>query len=110
MTADWTAKTEIIWDKINSDAMRPARSNEAAKTSPNLPHVGGRNAKFGDHVDEFVAGFEQYATFLLRRGCGAGRSELFDGFAGVRRNVIARPGFTTCCCSGFAIIRPWTTA
>src|SRR5580700_6397622 len=94
MTADWNAKTEIIWDKINSDAMRPARSNEAAKTSPNLPHVGGRNAKFGDHVDDFVAGFEQYATFLLRYGRGAGRSELFDGFAGVPvRNVIRATRF-----------------
>ncbi len=94
MTADWTAKTEIIWDKINSDAMRPARSNEAAKTSPNLPHVGGRNAKFGDHVDDFVAGFEQYASFLLRHGRGAGRGELFDGFAGVPvRNVIRATRF-----------------
>jgi type 2 lantibiotic biosynthesis protein LanM len=94
MTADWTAKTEIIWDKINSDAMRPARSNEATKTSPNLPHLNGRNAKFGDHVDDFVAGFEQYATFLLRRGRGAGRSELFDGFAGVPvRNVIRATRF-----------------
>jgi class II lanthipeptide synthase len=94
MTADWTAKTEIIWDKINSDAMRPARSNEAAKTSPNLPHVGGRNARFGDHVDDFVAGFEQYASFLLRRGRGAGRDELFDGFAGLPvRNVIRATRF-----------------
>ena len=94
MTADWTAKTEITWDKINSDAMRPAKSNQAAKTSPNLPHVDGRNAKFGDHVDDFVAGFEQYANFLLRHGRGAGRGELFDGFAGVPvRNVIRATRF-----------------
>ena len=94
MTADWNAKTEIVWDKINSDAMRPAKSNQAAKTSPNLPHVDGRNAKFGDHVDDFVAGFEQYANFLLRRGRGAGPSELFDGFAGVPvRNVIRATRF-----------------
>jgi type 2 lantibiotic biosynthesis protein LanM len=94
MTADWTAKTEITWDKINSDAMRPARSNQAAKTSPNLPHVAGRNARFGDHVDDFVCGFEQYANFLLRHGRGAGRGELFDGFAGVPvRNVIRATRF-----------------
>jgi class II lanthipeptide synthase len=94
MTADWTAKTEITWDKINSDAMRPAKSNQAAKTSPNLPHVGGRNAKFGDHVDDFVSGFEQYASFLLHRGRGAGRGELFDGFAGLPvRNVIRATRF-----------------
>jgi type 2 lantibiotic biosynthesis protein LanM len=92
MTADWTARTEVTWDKINSDAMRPAKSNQAARTSPNLPHVDGRNARFGDHVDDFVAGFEQYANFLLRHGRRAGR--LFDGFAGVPvRNVIRATRF-----------------
>jgi type 2 lantibiotic biosynthesis protein LanM len=94
MTADWTARTEIVWDKINSDAMRPARSNQAAKTSPNLPHLGGRNARFGDHVDDFVAGFEQYANFLLRHGRGAGQGALFDGFAGAPvRNVVRATRF-----------------
>ncbi len=94
MTADWNARTEVTWDKINSDAMRPAKSNQAARTSPNLPHVDGRNAKFGDHVDDFVAGFEQYANFLLRHGRGAGRGELFDGFAGVPvRNVVRATRF-----------------
>jgi type 2 lantibiotic biosynthesis protein LanM len=94
MTADWNAKTEVTWDKINSDAMRPAKSNQAARTSPNLPHVDGRNARFGDHVDDFVSGFEQYASFLLRRGRGAGPGELFEGFAGVPvRNVIRATRF-----------------
>jgi type 2 lantibiotic biosynthesis protein LanM len=94
MTADWNAKTEVTWDKINSDAMRPAKSNQAAKTSPNLPHVDGRNARFGDHVDDFVAGFEQYANFLLRHGRRAGRGELFEGFAGVPvRNVVRATRF-----------------
>ena len=94
MTADWNAKTEVTWDKINSDAMRPAKSNQAAKTSPNLPHADGRNAKFGDHVDDFVEGFAEYANFLLRHGRGAGRGDLFDGFAGVPvRNVIRATRF-----------------
>ncbi len=92
MTADWNARTEVTWDKINSDAMRPAKSNLAAKTSPNLPHLAGRNARFGDHVDDFVEGFEQYAKFLLRHGRGAGR--LFDGFTGVPvRNVVRATRF-----------------
>jgi type 2 lantibiotic biosynthesis protein LanM len=92
MTADWNAKTEITWDKINSDAMRPAKANQAAKNSPNLPHADGRNAKFGDHVDDFVAGFAAYANFLMRHGRGAGR--LFEGFAGVPvRNVIRATRF-----------------
>ena len=94
MTADWNARTEITWDKINSDAMRPAKSNQAAKTSPNLPHIDGRNARFGDHVDDFISGFEQYASFLLCHGRGVGRSELFEGFAGVPvRNVVRATRF-----------------
>ncbi len=94
MTADWNARTEITWDKINSDAMRPAKANQAAKTSPNLPHIDGRNARFGDHVDDFVSGFEQYANFLLRHGRGAGQGELFDGFAGAPvRNVVRATRF-----------------
>jgi type 2 lantibiotic biosynthesis protein LanM len=88
MTADWNSRTEIVWDNINSDAMRPAKSREAATTSPNLPHVGGRNAKFGDHVDDFVLGFEQYANFLSRHGREHG--ELFDGFAGVPIRKVIR--------------------
>src|SRR5580692_11738907 len=90
MTADWNSRTEITWDNINSDAMRPARSKEAAKTSPNLPHLNGRNAKFGDHVDDFVSGFEQYAGFLLRHGREAKEGELFDGFAGVPVRKVIR--------------------
>src|SRR5258708_9836868 len=83
-------RTDIVWDNINSDAMRPAKSKEAAGTSPNLPHVDGRNAKFGDHVDDFVSGFEQYASFLLRHRRGAGQGALFDGFAGVPVRKVIR--------------------
>ncbi|MGA8498534.1 MAG: type 2 lanthipeptide synthetase LanM family protein [Xanthobacteraceae bacterium] len=94
MTAEWNSKTEIIWDKINSDAMRPAKSNQAAKTSPNLPHVDGRSARFGDYVDDFVSGFEQYASFLSRYGRQAKQGGLFEGFAGVPvRNVIRATRF-----------------
>jgi type 2 lantibiotic biosynthesis protein LanM len=88
MTADWNSRTEIVWDNINSDAMRPAKSREAATTSPNLPHVGGRNAKFGDHIDDFVSGFEQYASFLSRHGSEQGA--LFDGFTGVPIRKVIR--------------------
>ena len=67
MTSDWNSKTKLTWNNINSDEMRPAKTKEAGETTPNLPHVDGRYAKFGDHIDDFVAGFEDYAKFLLRR-------------------------------------------
>ncbi len=88
LTPDWNFKIKLQWHDINTDAMRPSKSKVDGKTTPNLPHIGGRYAKFADHVDDFIAGFEAYAKFLLRRGKSAG---LFDGFAGVPVRTVIRP-------------------
>ena len=85
MTADWNSKIKITWSNINSDAMRPAKTKETGETNPNLPHVDGRYAKFGDHIDDFISGFEDYAKFLLRQSRDAKQGGLFDGFAGACR-------------------------
>ena len=91
MTADWNSKTKLKWNNINSDEMRPAKSKEVGKTTPNLPHVDGRYAKFGDHIDDFIAGFEDYAKFLLHLSRDAKQGGLFDGFAGVPVRKVIRP-------------------
>ena len=91
MTSDWNSKTKLKWNNINSDEMRPAKSKEAGETNPNLPHVDGRYAKFGDHIDDFVSGFEDYAKFLLRQSRDAKRGGLFDGFAGLPVRKVIRP-------------------
>ena len=91
MTADWNSKTKLKWNNINSDEMRPAKSKEVGKTTPNLPHVDGRYAKFGDHIDDFIAGFEDYAKFLLHQSRDAKQGGLFDGFAGVPVRKVIRP-------------------
>ena len=91
MTADWNSKIKLIWSNINSDAMRPAKTKEVGAGTPNLPHVGGRYAKFADHVDDFVAGFEAYARFLARASGGARQGGLFDGFAGLPVRKVIRP-------------------
>ena len=90
MTADWNSKTKLKWNNINSDEMRPAKSKEVGKTTPNLPHVDGRYAKFGDHIDDFVSGFEDYAKFLLHQSRDAKQGGLFDGFAGVPVRKVIR--------------------
>ena len=90
MTADWNSKTKLKWNNINSDEMRPAKSKEVGKTTPNLPHVDGRYAKFGDHIDDFIAGFEDYAKFLLHQSRDAKQGGLFDGFAGVPVRKVIR--------------------
>jgi len=89
MTADWKSQTRLVWTNINSDAMRPAKMKEVGRTNPNLPHIDGRYAKFADHVEDFIAGFEAYAKFLVRvKMIPQG---LFDGFAGVSVRKIIHP-------------------
>jgi type 2 lantibiotic biosynthesis protein LanM len=91
MVADWGAKNLVKWNDINSDTMRPERITEAGSGTPNLPHVAGRYARFNDHVDGFVAGFADYAAFLLSQIRTAGPSALLDGFAGIPVRKVVRP-------------------
>jgi type 2 lantibiotic biosynthesis protein LanM len=91
VASDWTANTKLAWNDINSDKMRPSKARDAAAIFPNLPHVGGRYARLGDHIDAFVSGFEDYAKFLLHRSRDAKQGGLFDGFAGVAVRKIVRP-------------------
>ena len=90
MTANWNSKTKVKWNNINSDEMRPAKSKEVGKTTPNLPHIDGRYAKFGDYIDDFIAGFEDYAKFLLHQSRDAKQGGLFDGFTGVPVRKVIR--------------------
>jgi type 2 lantibiotic biosynthesis protein LanM len=91
MTSNWTSRTQLEWSNINCDNMRPAKLKKSSKIIPNLPHVDGQYAKFGDHIDDFVAGFEQYARFLLSRTRDAKQGGLFDGFAGLAVRKVVRP-------------------
>ena len=91
MVADWGAKNLIKWNDINSDTMRPERITQPGPGTPNLPHVAGRYAKFSDHTDDFVAGFADYADFLLKQIRAAGSSALLDEFAGIPVRKVVRP-------------------
>jgi type 2 lantibiotic biosynthesis protein LanM len=90
MTADWGARTVIRWNDINTDAMRPAKAKEPGTTNTNLPHIGGRYAKFADHIDGFIKGFEDYAHFLAQQ-IHADSADLFAGFAGLPVRKVVRP-------------------
>jgi type 2 lantibiotic biosynthesis protein LanM len=91
MTSDWNSRIRLSWSDINTDEMRPAKTKIVDNTNPNLPHVGGRYAKFSDHLDAFTAGFEDYANFLARRARGAEQGNLFEGFAGLPVRKVVRP-------------------
>lgn len=87
LVSDWNVKTPIRWTDINTDAMRPIRSREPGKTTPNLPRVGSCHARFIDHVDALLTGFEDYAGFLAASPVDAA----LDGFAGLPVRIVPRP-------------------
>lgn len=91
LTSDWNARIEIGWDKVNSDDMRPVKRKVVVASNPNLPHVGGAYAKFADHFDAFIKGFEDYADFLSRQRRAPGPGDLFEGFAGLPIRNVPRP-------------------
>jgi type 2 lantibiotic biosynthesis protein LanM len=91
MTADWNSQIKLTWDHINSDAMRPAKSKEIGKTTPNLPYIDGSYAKFKDHIGAFISGFEEYANFLMRETGKAGHGGLFADFVGAPVRKVIRP-------------------
>ena len=91
MTSDWTSQRRRAWSAINSDAMRPEKAAPANNDVPNLPHVDGRYASFGDHIDDFVSGFAEYAKFLLARSRDKNQRDLFKGFAGLPVRRVVRP-------------------
>jgi len=91
MTAEWGARTVIKWMHVSTDAMRPAKVEEPGAGTPNLPHVNGRYAKLGDHLDSFVAGFADYADFLMRQMREAAAKALLQSFAGLTVRKVVRP-------------------
>ena len=91
MTAEWGARIVIKWNHVNTDAMRPAKVEEPGAGTPNLPHVNGRYAKLGDHVDSFIAGFAEYSDFLMRQARDANSGALLEEFSGLTVRKVVRP-------------------
>ena len=91
MTADWNLRNVVKWNDINSDAMRPTRAKEQSPITPNLPHVGGCYSRFDEHVESFIAGFADYAEFLLRLSRAETPAALFENFAGLAVRKVIRP-------------------
>ncbi len=88
---NWQSRKEsFTWVDPNTDAMRPTRSTERA-TTPNIPHIDNDYAKFSDHIDDFIAGFEEYARFVVQKTADNGQGFLFDGFAGLRVRKVIHP-------------------
>lgn len=85
------ANMALRWENVNSDQMRWSRTERTDDKLPNMPRIGAEYARLGDHIDDVVAGFEAYASFLLRQRSAIGKSGLFDGFAGLAVRKVVKP-------------------
>ena len=67
--------------------MRPVKVPVPVDVISNLPHVGGRPGRLGDHVDDFISGFRDYAMFLRQQQ----PDDLFGDFTGLPVRTVLRP-------------------
>ena len=87
VASEWPSGTKLVWNHINSDAMRPAMVPETKKAPTNLPRIGmDRHVGLAEHIEDFISGFREYATFLYPTG-----QQLFDGFAELPVRKVLRP-------------------
>ncbi len=77
----------VAWTDINSDSMSPVKVVDTVATVSNLPYVDGRRGSLGDHVDDLIGGFADYARFLRQQDAAV----LFDGFTECRIRTVIRP-------------------
>ena len=87
VTSNSTPQVKIAWTAMNSDTMRPAKTVGTATMIANLPHVDGNHARLGDHIDDLMAGFDDYAAFLRQQR----PADLVEGFAGLTVRRVLRP-------------------
>ena len=69
----------------------PNYDKSKAVSTTNLPYIDDRYARFGDHVEDLVDGFESYARFLLSICRQHGAASLLVGFAGLAVRKVVRP-------------------
>jgi type 2 lantibiotic biosynthesis protein LanM len=87
VTSNSTPRVKRTWTGMNSDTMRPAKAADTAATISNLPHLDGDHARLGDYIDDFMSGFDDYATFLQQQR----PEDLFDDFTGLTIRTVVRP-------------------
>lgn len=79
-----------FWENVNTDSMRAIEIRKSDTGLSNMPRFNGQEALFGDFIDDVVAGYQEYAEFLLRYRTSHAKS-LFDDFVGLTVRRILRP-------------------
>ncbi len=91
VTADWKEGIDLSWAYINSDSMRPEQLEHSDSVATNLPNVNGHYAKFVDHIDDFVKGFEEFSNFIVTRTNSSDWSKFLDECVHLPVRKIIRP-------------------
>ncbi len=89
LIAERMARTVIVWNGLETDALRPIKTREVPDTLPNLPHIDGRYSPLDENVEALIGGFEAYARFL--RHAAATLPGLLAAFAGLDVRKVVRP-------------------
>lgn len=84
--AGWSTGHHIHWHDVNSDTMRAERMPSEPHI-PNLPHIAGDHIGLAEHVEDFLAGFADYAAFLAARDW----TRALAGFGAVTVRKVHRP-------------------
>ncbi|MFI5506542.1 type 2 lanthipeptide synthetase LanM family protein [Mycobacterium sp. NPDC051804] len=85
--SDFSPRVSLRWLDVNTDAMRPVKIADTSNTVANLPYVGTRRARLGDHLDGLIAGFDDYARFLHRQS----PRDLLHDFSDLPIRTVIRP-------------------
>lgn len=80
-------RVRVTWTDLNTDAMQPIKVADTVSTTSNLPYSDGCRGSLGEHLDDFMAGFGDYARFLRDQVPG----DLFDPFVGLTTRKVIRP-------------------
>jgi type 2 lantibiotic biosynthesis protein LanM len=91
MSQPTTESTEIYWENVNQDGMRPVRRPKEPAEAVNVPRYQGKPAQLTDYLGSFISGFETYATFLVENKDSILSQPFWESFRGVPVRKILRP-------------------
>ncbi len=85
--SDSSPGVSLRWLDVNTNAMRPVKVTDTISTISNLPFIAAGRASLGDHLDDLISGFGDYARFLHQQN----PQDLLQDFGGLPIRTVIRP-------------------
>ena len=87
VVSEWPVGKTLVWNEINTDAMRPSMVSELVRAASNLPRIGAeRHVGAGRAHRRLHRGLSRVRHASARRG-----SAILDGFEGLPVRKVVRP-------------------